>query len=88
MAKQRFNPETAINELRTNQKALRRLNRELIFAGAYEPRSELAASFLQVDYALDLICFWLVKNLGDELPLFDDKGDPSKTDGSPRGGTS
>jgi len=74
--------EKAINELRIAQKALRRLNREFIYARLYEPHTELAADFLQVDFALDLICRWLVNHLMDQPPLLPEEKDPTEDVGS------
>lgn len=55
----KIDPEEAINQLRTIQKMVRRINRELVVSGEIEVGSKEASTFIKFDNLLYL----LVENL-------------------------
>ncbi len=79
MTKPKLDVYEAINEVRTHQKALRRLSSELEAAGFFEAHSETGRQFVMLDNTLYLITDVLVRRYLDPLPLFPDKKDgPNK----------
>lgn len=71
------NIELAISRIRTNQKELRRVCDELMFARTIVIGEDEVHAFLVIEDKLDLIVSSLVKILFDPLPLIDIKREDS-----------
>jgi hypothetical protein len=79
------NLEWSINELRTHQKQIRRLVKELVFAERITPHSEIADAFLRFDHAVYLLTEELLAELGNQAPLPGISEDPTIRVGSSGG---
>lgn len=79
------NLELAISRIRTNQKELRRVFAELMFATNFELDEEEGYAFLVIEEKLNLIVGSMVQKLFDPLPLIDIKGEDSDKPSSPGG---